>query len=70
MFLSLGSNVPIAELEFWLAVHWAPDLYAPSFTKSSRFQRNWLGLIWLNPAALSSRPWIYGNCGHPTSPKR
>ena len=36
-FLLLGSNPPIAELEFWLAAHWIPDLSTSNFTKGSRF---------------------------------
>ena len=39
LFLS-RSDLPIAEMEFWLAAHWAPGLSAPNFTKSSRFQKN------------------------------
>ena len=34
-FLILGSDPPIAELEFWLAAHWATDLSTPNSTKSS-----------------------------------
>ena len=39
-FLLSRSDLPIAEMEFWLAAHWAPGLSAPNFTKSSRFQKN------------------------------
>ena len=28
------SDPPIAELELWLAAHWATDISAPNFTKS------------------------------------
>ena len=29
-----------------------------------------LGPLRLNPVALTSSSWIYGNCGHPSSPAR
>ena len=80
-FLLSGSDPLIAELEFWLASHWAPHLSAPNFTKKfliseeladlrSGLRRVALGYLWLSPAVLSSRPRIYGNCGYFTSAAR
>ena len=77
-FLLWGSNLRIAEFEFWLAAHWAPDLSAPNFTKISEELTDWysvlpgggLGPMCLNPATLTSRPRIYGNSVHPTSSER
>ena len=69
-------------LVFWgllgVVFHWSPDLSAPDFTKSSRFQKNWRtcllpseklswGHLWLSPATLTSRPRINGNYSYPTS---